>query len=205
MIIRKSLLPLLAVMSMVVLTMSCKDDKKNEEKEKMEATAKSEEVKMKKEKEREEAVSSSIAGKAMATADLDTLVTALKAADLSTMLSEPGSYTVFAPSDHAFSKLKKGTLDDLLKPENKENLKGVLQYHVVRGKVMVNQLIDAIKSGNGKYTFKTVTGDDLTAMMENDKVVIIGGNGSKTEILQGNIDASNGVVHIINDVLMAKK
>ena len=199
-------------MLLVVLT-ACNDGKKEEEKMKMDAEKVEMEATQKKDMEMKKmeeermamAMETSIAGKAMSNNDLSTLVAALKAADLATMLSEPGNYTVFAPSNQAFSKLPTGTVDNLLKPENKESLQSVLQYHVVSGKITSDKLKDAIKGGKGKYTFKTVGGDELTAMMDGDQFMIQDSRGKKSQVVQGNVDASNGIVYIINDVLMAKK
>ncbi|WP_040756179.1 fasciclin domain-containing protein [Winogradskyella psychrotolerans] len=199
-------------MLFVVLT-ACNDGKKDAEKMKMEAEKveveamdkKDMEMKNMEEEKKAMAKETSITGKALSNTDLSTLVAALKAADLTTMLSEPGNYTVFAPSNQAFSKLPEGTVDNLLKPENKESLKSVLQYHVVSGKITSDKLMEAIKGGKGKYTFKTVTGEELTAMMDGDQYVIQDSRGKKSQVVQGNVDASNGIVYIINDVLMAKK
>ncbi len=199
-------------MLFLVLT-ACNDGKKEAEKMKMdaekvemEATQKKDmEMKKMEEEKRVMAMETSIAGKAMSNDDLSTLVAALKAADLATMLSEPGNYTVFAPSNQAFSKLPEGTVDNLLKPENKEGLQNVLKYHVVSGKITSDKLMEAIKGGKGKYTFKTVGGEELTAMMDGDQFMIQDSRGKKSQVVQGNVDASNGIVYIINDVLMAKK
>lgn len=198
--------------SLVVLT-ACNDGKKEEEKmkmetEKMEMQAKEKqdmEMKRMEDEKKKMDMSNSIAGKAMANEDLSTLVAALKAADLATMLSEPGNYTVFAPSNQAFSKLPEGTVDNLLLPENKTKLQSVLQYHVVSGKITSDQLMEAIKGGKGKYSFKTVAGEELTAMMDGDQFMIKDSRGKKSQVVQGNVDASNGIFYIINDVLMAKK
>lgn len=200
---------------MLVTLTACNDGKKEaEEKAKMEqeqvememkAAKVEKEQKMKEEADKKMAMESSIAGKAMATEDLSTLVAALKAADLATMLSEPGEYTVFAPSNQAFSKLPAGTVDNLLLPENKENLQGVLQYHVVPGKITSDKLAAAIKGAKGKYVFKTVKGEELTATMSGDQFVIMDSRGKKAQVIQGNVDASNGIVYIIDTVLMAKK
>ena len=199
-------------MLFLVLT-ACNDGKKEAEKMKMEAEKvemeatqkKDMEMKKMEEEKRVMAMETSIAGKAMSNDDLSTLVAALKAADLTTMLSEPGNYTVFAPSNQAFSKLPEGTVDNLLKPENKEGLQNVLKYHVVSGKITSDKLMEAIKGGKGKYTFKTVGGEELTAMMDGDQFMIQDSRGKKSQVVQGNVDASNGIVYIINDVLMAKK
>ena len=120
------------------------------------------------------------------------------------MLLAEGDYTVFAPTDYAFSELKKGTLEDLVKPENKEMLIGVLQYHVVAGKTRSEDLGKAIDAGNGKAELTTVKGDKLTIMRDGDQIVIKDGKGKKAQIVLGNIDASNGVIHEVSKVLMSK-
>ncbi|WP_405325457.1 fasciclin domain-containing protein [Leeuwenhoekiella sp. LLG6367-2.1] len=203
------------LMGFVVAFSSCEDNKKKEQiqLEEQEATAKAEsdakEAEMKEaqaneEKMKEEARTNSIAGKAMASRDLDTLVIALNAAGLSDMLLAEGDYTVFAPTDHAFSELKKGMLDDLTKPENKEMLVGVLQYHVIAGKMRSEDLGKAIDAGKGKAELTTVKGDKLTIMRDGDQIVIRDGKGKKAQIVLGNIDASNGIIHQVNKVLMSK-
>ncbi|MGB3608089.1 MAG: fasciclin domain-containing protein [Psychroserpens sp.] len=206
------------LMCLMLLTLTACDDGKKEkeaermkmETEKMEMQEKAEKEKMvmeeqKMAEEKKMAMENSIAGKAMATEDLSTLVAALKAADLAGMLSEPGNYTVFAPSNQAFSKLPKGTVETLLKPENKDQLQSVLQYHVVSGKITSDKLAEAIKGAKGSYTFNTVKGEELTAMMSGDQYVIKDASGKKAQVIQGNVEASNGIVYIIDTVLMAKK
>lgn len=201
------------IMLFAVLTLSaCKDDKKTETETTPQSTtdetamsAEAEAEQMKADKAREEAEANSIAAKAMASADLSTLTTALKSADLESMLTSEGSYTVFAPSNNAFSKLPEGTVDTLLKPENKEQLRSILQYHVVPGTITTDRLAMAIKGNGGKYAIKTATGEELTAMMDGDQIVIKDGRGKKAHVLKGNIEASNGVVYVIDDVLMAHK
>ena len=203
------------VMSTVILT-SCKDEKKEAEMKQMEtekvemenakrAESEQMEMKVKEDEMKMEAQSKSIASMAMKTDDLSTLVTALKSADLATMLSEPGNYTVFAPSNNAFAKLPKAKLDALMMPENKEMLQGVLQYHVVAGKIKSDQLSAAIKGANGNYKFKTVTGDELTASMKGDQFIITDATGKKAQVILGDQEASNGIVHVVDAVLMAKK
>ncbi|MGO4913136.1 MULTISPECIES: fasciclin domain-containing protein [unclassified Leeuwenhoekiella] len=204
------------LMGFVIAFSSCEDGKKKdqiklEEQEaemaKAESDAKEAEMKeaqANEEKMKEEARTNSIAGKAMASRDLDTLVIALKAAGLADMLLAEGDYTVFAPTDYAFSELKKGTLEDLVKPENKEMLIGVLQYHVVAGKMRSEDLGKAIDAGNGKAELTTVKGDKLTIMRDGDQIVIKDGKGKKAQIVLGNIDASNGVIHEVSKVLMSK-
>jgi len=192
---------------------SCKDqakidaDKKAME-EKIsieESNMKSEEAKVKEETKKKEMMATSIAAVASNNEELSTLVSALKAADLDKMLSEPGSYTVFAPSNNAFEKLpKKMSIAELGKPENKELLTQVLQYHVVSGVITSDKLVEAIKGANGKYTFTTVGGKDLTASLKGEKIVLKDEKGNKIEVVLGNVKASNGVVHVINDVLIMK-
>ena len=213
MMFKKSSIVIAAAMTAFVFMSSCEDGKKKEaemkmeqeriemetaEKAKMETEAK--EMKMK-----EEARANSIAGKAMANNDLTTLVSALTAADLATMLSEPGQYTVFAPSNQAFEKLPQAKRDELMKPENKEMLKEILTYHVVEGAISSDKFAEAIKGANGSYKFKTVKGDELTAMMNGDQFVIKDGSGKKAQVILGNVDASNGKIYIVDTVLMAKK
>ncbi|MDP5061954.1 MAG: fasciclin domain-containing protein [Maribacter sp.] len=192
---------------------SCKDqakidaDKKAmEEKVAMEeANVQAEEMKMKEEAKQKEMMATSIAAVASNNPELSTLVSAVKAADLDKMLSEPGSYTVFAPSNNAFEKLpKKMSIAELGKPENKELLTQILQYHVVSGVITSDKLVAAIKGANGKYTFTTVGGKDITASLTGDKIILKDEKGNKTEVVLGNVKASNGVVHVINNVLLMK-
>jgi uncharacterized surface protein with fasciclin (FAS1) repeats len=203
---------IIAVLSAFAFT-SCEDNKKKEqeEKEKMEmqrveAEKEAErQAEMKAEEERMQMESNSVAAKAMATAELSTLVKALQAGELAQMMKEDkGPYTVFAPTNAAFDKLPKGTLDNLLKEENKEKLQSVLKYHVVNDKITAEKLTQWIKDNNGTYKFKTVEGAELTAMMSGDKVVLKDGNGKTANIVTADVDASNGVVHLIDAVIMKK-
>ncbi|MDP2524470.1 fasciclin domain-containing protein [Maribacter dokdonensis] len=203
-----------ALMTFAVLAFaSCNDQKKKdadkkamEEKVAMEeAEMKAEETRIQEEAKKKEMMATSIAAVASKNEELSTLVSALKAADLDQMLSEPGSYTVFAPSNNAFEKLpKKMSIAELGKPENKEMLTQVLQYHVVSGEITSDKLVEAINGANGKYTFTTVGGKDLTASLKGDKINLKDEKGNRTEIVLGNVEASNGVVHVINDVLIMK-
>lgn len=212
MILNKRNLTILSLVGMFAIT-SCDDGKKQAELDKVKIEAEAQATAMKleaeaaaeKEEMRKEAEANSIAAKAMGTESLSTLVAALKAADLATMMMEPGSYTVFAPSNSAFAALPKGTVENLLKPENKEALTKVLQYHVVKGKITADELAKAIETGKGKYTFGTVTGGELTAMRDGDQFIIKDSRGKKAQVVLGNVDASNGVVHVIDNVLMEKK
>ncbi|WP_430425876.1 fasciclin domain-containing protein [Maribacter litoralis] len=182
------------------------DKKAMEEKVAMEeAEMKAQEAKAQEKAKQKEMMATSIAAVASENEELSTLVSAVKAADLDKMLSEPGSYTVFAPSNNAFEKLpKKMSIAELGKPENKEMLTKVLQYHVVSGVITSDKLVAAIKGSNGKYTFTTVGGHEITASLKNDKIELKDEKGNKTEVVLGNVKASNGVVHVINDVLIMK-
>ena len=139
---------------------------------------------------------------AVNSADHTTLVAAVKAAGLVDTLKGAGPFTVFAPTNEAFSKLPAGTVDTLLKPENKDMLTKVLTYHVVAGKMTQSDLMKAIKMGGGKATLKTVSGGTLTAMSKNGKITITDGKGGMSEVTIPNVMQSNGVIHVVNSVLL---
>jgi uncharacterized surface protein with fasciclin (FAS1) repeats len=200
---------IVAILSVFAFT-SCEDNKKKEQEEKMEmermeAEEATREADMKMEQEKMEMQSNSIAAKAMATPDLSTLVSALQSAELATMMKEDeGPFTVFAPSNDAFAKVPQATLDNLMMEENQSDLQTVLNYHVVSGEITSADLAQAIKDNNGTYTFKTVEGAELTAMMSGDKIMLKDGNGKTATVVQADVDASNGVVHVIDAVVMKK-
>jgi uncharacterized surface protein with fasciclin (FAS1) repeats len=185
---------------------ACKSDKKAESTETEEETTEMEasEENMSAEEEQAEEEQATIAALAMETESLSTLVTALKSAELAGMFTEPGSYTVFAPTNNAFGALPEGTVESLLKPENKETLQNILKYHVVASEVMASDLLAAIEDNDGTYTFSTVAGAELSAMVVDGKVMLKDGAGNTSEVVQTDIDASNGVVHVINAVVMAE-
>ncbi|MEZ0496996.1 fasciclin domain-containing protein [Sphingomonas sp. IW22] len=133
---------------------------------------------------------------------LSTLATAVKAADLGATLSGPGPFTVFAPENEAFTRLAPGTLDTLLKPENKPTLTKVLTYHVVPGKVSLEQLREQIKAGGGKATLTTVEGSPLTIAEEGAAIALSDVSGNKSYLAQPDVEASNGVVHVVNGVVV---
>lgn len=134
--------------------------------------------------------------------DHTTLVAAVKAAGLVETLSGPGPFTVFAPTNKAFDKLPKGTVETLVKPENKSTLTGILTYHVVPGKVSAADLVKLIKDNGGKATLKTVAGGNLTAMMQGNKVVLLDAKGGTSTVTIADVNQSNGVIHVIDTVLM---
>ncbi|MGB6906403.1 MAG: fasciclin domain-containing protein [Methyloceanibacter sp.] len=134
--------------------------------------------------------------------DHTTLVAAVKAAGLVDTLSGPGPFTVFAPTNEAFAKLPSGTVDTLLKPENKDRLVGVLTYHVVPGRITAKDLMTMAKKGGGKTTLKTVEGEDLTVQIKDGDLWIWDAKGDAAKITIKNVMQSNGVIHVIDTVLM---
>lgn len=139
---------------------------------------------------------------AISSKDHSTLVTAVKAADLVTTLKSAGPFTVFAPTNKAFGNLPKGTLDNLLKPESKATLSGILTYHVVAGNLDGAAVVAAIKAGNGKAVLTTVNGEKLTATLDGKKVVLTDAKGGKATVTVTDLKGSNGVVHVIDAVLI---
>jgi uncharacterized surface protein with fasciclin (FAS1) repeats len=134
--------------------------------------------------------------------DHTTLVAAVTAAGLVDTLKSKGPFTVFAPTNDAFAKLLAGTVDSLLKPENKGTLTKVLTYHVLTGKFDSDAIAKRIKSGNGKATFKTVSGDTLTAWMDGSTLVLRDEKGGTSRVTIGNVYQSNGVIHVVDTVLL---
>jgi uncharacterized surface protein with fasciclin (FAS1) repeats len=134
--------------------------------------------------------------------DHTTLVAAVKAAGLVDTLSSPGPFTVFAPTNEAFDKLPKGTVDTLLKPENKAMLTGILTYHVVAGRMDAAELGNAIKAGGGKAELKTVAGGKLWVSMSGKTWWVTDEKGNKAKITIADVFQSNGVIHVIDTVLM---
>jgi uncharacterized surface protein with fasciclin (FAS1) repeats len=131
-----------------------------------------------------------------------TLVAAVKAADLVATLKGKGPFTVFAPTNDAFAKLPAGTVDNLLKPENKSALAGILTYHVVAGNLDAAKVIAAINKGKGKVELVTVAGGKLTASLEGGKVILTDEKGGKATVTATDLKASNGVIHVIDAVLL---
>lgn len=194
----------------VLAMASCKDQAKlDADKKAAEDKIAMEEAQAEKTKEeakKKEMMATSIAAVAGKSAELSTFVSAIKAAGLDKMLSEPGSYTVFAPTNNAFEKLPKNlSIAELAKPENKELLTNILKYHVVAGEITSDKLVKAIDGAKGKYKFNTVGGKELEASLKGDQIILKDEKGNKTQVVRGNVKASNGIIHVINDVLIAKK
>jgi uncharacterized surface protein with fasciclin (FAS1) repeats len=133
-----------------------------------------------------------------------TLVAAVKAAGLVETLKGKGPFTVFAPTNDAFAKLPAGTVETLLKPENKAQLAGILTYHVVAGNLNAKAVMAAIKKGKGKAVLTTVAGGNLTAAIEGGKVVLTDDKGGKSTVTATDLKATNGVIHVIDAVVLPK-
>ena len=136
--------------------------------------------------------------------DHTTLVAAVKAAGLVETLKGPGPFTVFAPTNEAFAALPVGTVDTLLKPENKAMLSGILTYHVVAGKVDAKALTKMIADGKGTASIKTVAGGTLTAKTAGGKVMITDEKGGTATVTTADVYQSNGVIHVVDKVLLPK-
>ncbi|WP_211277438.1 fasciclin domain-containing protein [Nonlabens spongiae] len=213
----------IAFLSATLFMVSCKDEAaEREAEEKMEMEKQEAEMEQKRadslamvetqKRERDERATSingammyddmTIVENASTSDDLSTLVAAVKAADLVETLNSEGPFTVFAPTNAAFDKLPAGTVDNLMKAENKAKLKGVLTYHVVSGNVMAADLQKMIKDGNGTATLKTVNGGQLTAMVKDGKVRLKDAKGNTSTVTVTDVKQSNGVVHVIDTVVM---
>jgi uncharacterized surface protein with fasciclin (FAS1) repeats len=146
--------------------------------------------------------SKNIVENAVNSKDHTTLVAAVKAAGLVETLQSAGPFTVFAPTNAAFNKLPKGTVETLLKPENKKTLTSVLTYHVVPGRISGASLIKMIKDNGGSYTAKTVEGDDLTFMVKGKNIILKDAKGGMSKVTIKDVNQSNGVIHVIDTVVM---
>ena len=136
--------------------------------------------------------------------DHTTLVAAVKAAGLVETLEGAGPFTVFAPTNEAFNKLPAGTVDNLLKPENKDKLSAVLTYHVISGKVDSKTLAEWIKKNNGTYTATTVQGGKLMFSMKGKDLIVMDESGNSAKVTIKDVYQSNGVIHVIDTVLLPK-
>ncbi len=134
--------------------------------------------------------------------DHTTLVAAVQAAGLVETLQSAGPFTVFAPTNAAFGKLPAGTVETLVKPENKGTLTTVLTYHVVPGRMTASDVMSAIKAGGGKAELTTVQGGKLTASMMGNKIMLTDAKGGMSHVTIGNVMQSNGVIHVVDTVLM---
>lgn len=146
--------------------------------------------------------SKTIVANAVNSKDHTTLVAAVKAAGLVDTLNGPGPFTVFAPTNKAFAKLPAGTVDTLLKPENRKTLTAVLTYHVVPGDYSAKDLMALIRKGGGMATLTTVEGETLTLMKKGKHIEIKDAKGDVAKVTIADVDQSNGVIHVIDTVLL---
>lgn len=146
--------------------------------------------------------SKDIVSNAVNSKDHTTLVAAVKAADLVGTLQGDGPFTVFAPTNAAFDKLPAGTVQTLLKPENKSKLQGVLTYHVLSGKFGAKDIVKAIKKGMGTAEFTTVNGSKLMAMLNGDQVQLKDASGNISTVTIADVNQSNGVIHVVDTVVL---
>jgi len=134
--------------------------------------------------------------------NFSTLVTALKAADLVVALQSDGPFTVFAPTNDAFSKIDSKTLGSLLEPSNKEALANILTYHVVSGQLNASDVVKALSDGGGKVVIKALNNQSLTVIRKDGKIWLMDSNGNYSEIVATDVMGSNGVIHVIDTVVM---
>ena len=143
-----------------------------------------------------------IVGVAAGNENFSTLVTAVKSAGLVETLNSEGPFTVFAPTNDAFTKLPDGTVKSLLMPTSKADLTGILTYHVVPGKFEAAAVIEAINSNDGMFKVKTVQGDEITLSLKDGKVMLTDAKGGTATVIIADVEASNGVIHAIDTVVM---
>lgn len=148
------------------------------------------------------AIPETIVGVASGNENFSTLVAAVQAADLVSTLSSEGPFTVFAPTDESFAKLPEGTVEGLLQPEKKAALINLLTYHVVAGKFPATDVVEAINANDGSFVVETVQGDKLTLTLDGKNVKLIDANGNASTVIMADVEASNGVIHAIDTVVM---
>jgi uncharacterized surface protein with fasciclin (FAS1) repeats len=139
---------------------------------------------------------------AASTDDFSTLVAAVKAAGLVETLQGDGPFTVFAPTNAAFDKLPEGTVETLLKPENKDQLTRILTYHVVAAELMAEDVLSAVRKNSGTFSATTVSGDKFKVTTKEGNVVIKDSSGNMATVVKTDVDASNGVIHVIDTVIL---
>lgn len=198
-------LVMLALVSLFTFA-SCQDEKKDKENEiemnenEMDAN----ETSMEAEKEAEK-TEMNLAQITMNSNKHTTLVSAVQGAGMVAKLESEGPFTIFAPTNEAFNKLPKGTVESLMKPESKEKLESVLSYHIIPGEVDSKKLLDLINSNESKkYTLVTANDGKIDATIEDGKVMLTDANGNKATVTDVDMKGSNGYVHSIDAVLMRK-
>jgi uncharacterized surface protein with fasciclin (FAS1) repeats len=193
---KKYLLPL-AVVSALIFVSACGETKKKDAPMEAQTTENNYEK-----EEVMEVETPNIVGVAAGNENFTTLVAAVKAAGLVETLSGAGPFTVFAPLNDAFAKLPEGTVEGLLKPESKETLTSILTYHVVSGSFKAADVVQAIQDNDGAFVITTVQGNTLTASIEGENVILTDANGGTSTIVLTDVEASNGVIHAIDTVVM---
>ena len=149
------------------------------------------------------AIGATVVTKAAATEQFSTLVAALRAADLFTVLNRAGPYTVFAPTNEAFDRLPEGTVQTLVQPRNREALTRILTYHVVPGRLNASDIVNLVRAGRGRATLTTVAGGTLTARYNaHGQLVLVDATGGVSRIAVTDVSQSNGVIHVIDRVVM---
>lgn len=143
-----------------------------------------------------------IVAAASASPDFKTLITAVRAAKLTDTLASKGPFTVFAPTNDAFAKLDPATLENLLKPENRDQLAKILTYHVVPGRVNAAYILQQIQAGSGEAALTTVEGSQLTAKLQGENVVLVDENGRTAIVTKTDLAQSNGIIHVIDTVVL---
>ncbi|MAP81315.1 MAG: fasciclin [Aequorivita sp.] len=193
-----------------LLFASCEDTKKKEAEER----AAAEQIRMDRERDSllkveemnaaraAEMEANSIVAKAMGNSELSTLVSTLKAADLADTFKSEGQYTVFAPTNEAFTNAPQSIIGNLMEPDNKDQLQDFLKYHVLQGKLPAADVLAKVKEANNKLDVTTLNGDILTISETNGKLMIKDSKGKTATVSSADIDASNGTVHVIDKVLM---
>lgn len=183
------------LLSLCIITLSIQVNAQSEiakeKKEKMAATA-------------VEKIGPDVVDVAASNKDFSTLVAAIKAAGLVDALKAKSKFTVFAPTNAAFDKLDAGTVETLLKPENKEKLTKILKYHVVKGEFKAGDIANAIKSNGGTYTVETLAGGTLEAKLSGSSVILTDSNGQSINVSKADLKASNGVIHVVDAVCLPK-
>ena len=185
---------ILSLMALSLMVVSCGEKKKEITQEPM--------VEESAQTPMEEETAPNIVEVAAGNSDFSTLVAAVKAADLVETLSSDGPFTVFAPINDAFSKLPEGTVENLIKPENKETLTGILTYHVVSGKYDAAAVVEAINANDGTFTVPTVQGGDIELSLVDGNVTLTDVKGGTSTVVMADVAASNGIIHALDAVVM---
>jgi uncharacterized surface protein with fasciclin (FAS1) repeats len=187
---------------LAVLVSACGDLKENKDEQKAESMETVENMEVEVPDDYESERTATISGITMQDERFDTLSIALDKANLHSTLNEDMSYTVFAPTDEAFKNLPDGKLDKLYEKENESELISVLSYHVVSGKHTTSDIEKKIKENDGSYTLETLEGGRITLTLDDSEIVLTGVDGGEARIVDSDVEASNGLIHEIDHVVM---